>query len=83
MGERIERPVIDQATQGALKWRRSERSTHAGNCAEAAKFMGGVALRSSEDNGEGPVVWLSPDEWRSFADGVGNGDFDDLLEPSE
>lgn len=50
-----------------LKWRKSSRSgTDNGNCLEIAMNIAGVvAMRDSKDP-DGPMLTVSPAEWRSF-----------------
>ena len=70
-------------------WRKSNRSTNGGNCAEVAivRNDGIVAphkphadtlyvIRDSKDP-NGPVIALDPAEWRAFVDGIKDGDFAD------
>jgi Domain of unknown function (DUF397) len=57
-------------------WRKSTRSNAEGACIEVADNLAGVvALRDSKDKA-GPVLVLSPDEWRAFIDGAKAGEFD-------
>jgi hypothetical protein len=55
---------------GAI-WRKSTRSGgNGGDCVEvAANVPGIVAVRDSKDP-SGPVVALTPDQWREFVEGV-------------
>lgn len=59
------------------KWRKSSFSGGSGgNCVEVATNVPGmVAVRDSKDPA-GPVLALTPAQWRSFAAGVQRGDFD-------
>lgn len=59
------------------EWRKSSFSSGSGgNCVEVATNLPGmVAARDSKDP-DGPVLTLTPAQWRSFAAGVQRGDFD-------
>jgi hypothetical protein len=52
-------------------WRKSTRSGgNGGDCVEvAANVPGIVAVRDSKDP-SGPVVALTPGQWRTFVDGI-------------
>jgi hypothetical protein len=58
-------------------WRKSSHSgDNGGNCVEVARNLpGAVAVRDSKDP-EGPKLVFTPDEWRAFAAGVRDGEFD-------
>lgn len=48
-------------------WRKSTRSgDNGGACVEVALLDTVVGLRDSKDRGSGPVLVLSPGEWRAF-----------------
>ncbi|HZY57621.1 MAG TPA: DUF397 domain-containing protein [Rubrobacteraceae bacterium] len=48
------------------EWRKSRRSNNGGNCVEVATNLPGVVgLRDSKDR-SGPVLAVSPDDWRAF-----------------
>jgi len=66
------RPVAGSA------WTKSSLSHANGNCVEIADIEGGqVGMRDSKDI-TGPVLGISPEEWRAFLGGVRNGEFDNL-----
>lgn len=49
-----------------INWRKSTRSTsNGGDCVEVGLTPGQVYVRDSKDKG-GPVLAVSPAEWRSF-----------------
>ncbi len=58
-----------------MEWRKSSHSGTNGQCVEIAATSGQVLIRDSKDR-EGPVLAFSPDEWRAFAAGVRDGEFD-------
>jgi hypothetical protein len=59
-------------------WTKSSLSHANGNCVEVSDIEGGqVGMRDSK-NIAGPVLGISPEEWRAFLGGVRNGEFDDL-----
>jgi hypothetical protein len=62
---------------GRADWRKSSYSgDNGGNCVEVARNLpGAVAVRDSKDP-EGPQLVFTPDEWRAFAAGVRDGEFD-------
>jgi hypothetical protein len=48
-------------------WRKSRASANGGEqCVEVGTTSDGVAVRDTKDNGNGPVLRVSPDEWRRF-----------------
>jgi hypothetical protein len=58
-------------------WRKSSYSgDNGGNCVEIAwNLRDAVAVRDSKDP-QGPKLVFTPDEWRAFAAGVRDGEFD-------
>jgi hypothetical protein len=50
-----------------VTWRKSRRSNASGNCVEVTTLAEGqrLAIRDSK-NPTGPVLLVSPDDWRSF-----------------
>jgi hypothetical protein len=54
----------------ALNWRKASHSAaNGGGCVEAASTPGTVLIRDTTDR-SGPVLRLSPDAWRGFAEQV-------------
>jgi hypothetical protein len=57
-------------------WTKSSLSHANGNCVQIADIEDGhVGMRDSK-NITGPVLGISPEEWRAFLRGVRNGEFD-------
>ena len=50
-------------------WRKSSYSGNAGsaNCVEAGSALGRVLVRDTAQRGNGPVMSISPSDWRRFA----------------
>lgn len=59
------------------EWRKSSRSGgNGGQCVEVARNLpGAVAVRDSK-NPQGPALVFTPDEWRTFIEGVKAREFD-------
>jgi hypothetical protein len=70
--------VADTDGSAAPDWKKSSRSTHAGNCVEVAHLpQRTVGVRDSKDNGPGrTVLTFSRPAWSVFLAGVRTGDFD-------
>ena len=52
-------------------WRKSSYSTgNGGNCVEVGTGVPGVAIRDTKDRGHGPVLKVTPAEWRRFLKSV-------------
>jgi hypothetical protein len=64
-----------QKLDGAV-WRKSTRSNAQANCVEVAFCRDGdVAVRDTKDDGAGPVMFFTPQEWDAFVAGVHLGEF--------
>jgi hypothetical protein len=58
-----------------IRWIKSSWSYSNGNCVEAAALPDGtIAVRDSK-NPRGPVLTLTPGQWRAFTQGIRAGDF--------
>ncbi len=52
-------------------WRKSTYSGgQGGQCVEVASTPGHVAVRDTKDDGNGPVLRISPTAWKRFANGI-------------
>ncbi|HEX4093263.1 MAG TPA: DUF397 domain-containing protein [Trebonia sp.] len=61
-----------------FSWTKSSLSHANGNCVEIADIADGqVGMRDSKDV-TGPVLGITPEEWRAFLGGVRNGEFDNF-----
>jgi hypothetical protein len=59
-----------------MEWVKSSFSVPQGNCVEVGVLPdGGMAVRDSKDNGSGPVLGFTREEWAAFTDGVKAGEF--------
>ncbi|MBV8995330.1 MAG: DUF397 domain-containing protein [Pseudonocardiales bacterium] len=67
--------VAPRAALAGATYRKSSRSTAAGNCVEVADLPSGHrAVRDSKDVA-GPVLTFSPSAWTTFTAGVRAGEF--------
>jgi hypothetical protein len=66
----------NEPAASVLSWRRSSRcSSH--SCVEVAVLAdGGAAIRDSKAGASGPILVFNSDEWREFAGGMKDGEFD-------
>ena len=57
---------------GTAPWRKSSYSGNSGsaNCVETGSVPGAVLVRDTKDCGNGPVLRVSPRDWRRFVAGV-------------
>jgi len=58
-------------------WNKSTRSNPSGNCVEATMTeTDEVLVRDTKQNGNGPILAFTRDEWIAFVGGVKDGEFD-------
>jgi hypothetical protein len=56
---------------GAVPWRKSTYSSNGGAaCVEAGNESGTVLVRDTTQHGRGPVLRVTPTDWRRFATAV-------------
>jgi hypothetical protein len=68
---------VGKADLDAASWRKSSWSSYNGNCFELARLRNNsVGIRDSKDNGSGPVLVFTQDEWSAFLAGATAGEFD-------
>jgi Domain of unknown function (DUF397) len=66
---------MDMDLSRAMLWKKSSYSNGGGACVEVASNVPGiVAVRDSKDP-HGPALAFTPDQWRAFIAGAGNGEF--------
>jgi uncharacterized protein DUF397 len=75
-GLRVDHDVnaVQTPLLGAAAWRKSSYSSPSGNCVEAAKLTGGVALRNSRFP-DGTALIFAEAVWDAFLRGVKGGCF--------
>ncbi|GGP04733.1 DUF397 domain-containing protein [Nonomuraea glycinis] len=59
-------------------WTKAKASgDNGGSCVEVMRRPDdGVLVRDTKDQGEGPVLSFTKDEWLAFLDGASSGEFD-------
>jgi hypothetical protein len=54
-----------------MDWRKSSYSTGSGGqCVETASGDGTVMIRDTKDNGQGPVLRVTPADWARFTTSI-------------
>lgn len=73
--DRFHRPLKMEEIATASPWTKSSLSHAYGNCVEIADLSDGlVGMRHSKDI-TGPVLGISPAEWKAFLGSVRSGEF--------
>jgi hypothetical protein len=52
------------------RWRKASYSANGNNCVETGSVSGLVLIRDTKDAGHGPVLSVSPAEWRRFTTSI-------------
>jgi uncharacterized heparinase superfamily protein len=67
--------VAPRAALAGATYRKSSRSTAAGNCVEVADLPSGHRAVRDSKNVAGPVLTFSPSAWAAFTAGLRAGEF--------
>jgi hypothetical protein len=70
-------PTSVPTTLGELSWRVARRC-NGGNCVRIAS-TGEMIVIGDSKNPDGPVLAYSRSEFKAFAEGIRQGEFDDLM----
>jgi hypothetical protein len=57
-------------------WTKSSRSGNNGACVEVMNTGDAVRIRDTKDNGNGPVLSFTAQEWTAFIAAAKNGEFE-------
>jgi len=60
-------------------WIKDSRSGNSGDCVEMRSHAGGIEVRDTKQNGQGPVLGFTKAEFAAWLDGAKNGEFDHLV----
>jgi hypothetical protein len=66
---------MTQVDLSRAEWRKSSYSGQQGNCVEVARNLAGIVAVRDSKNPDGPKLTVIPDAWRTFIDGVQQGEF--------
>jgi len=58
------------------EWFKSTRSNNGTGCVEVALNLGGAYVRDTKDDGTGPILGFTDEEWDAFVVGAKDGEFD-------
>jgi uncharacterized protein (DUF2235 family) len=61
------------------KWVKAARSNQEGSCVEQRRYEGMIEVRDTKNNGTGPTLRFTPDEFAAWLDGAKRGEFDHLI----
>jgi hypothetical protein len=56
----------------SARWAKSRRSANGGNCVEIARNLPGIIAVRDSKNPNGPVLILTPAQWRTFTSQIKN-----------
>lgn len=60
-------------------WRKSSSSTYNGSCVEIARLTNDrIGVRDTKDQGAGPILSFTQNEWIAFLAGAKAGEFDSI-----
>jgi hypothetical protein len=72
--------VYDTTKAAVGPWRKASASNGTGSCFEFAPSAGGgVLLRDSKDQGQGPILQFDRSEFEAFLKACNDGKYDDLV----
>ena len=57
-------------------WYKSSYSSANSACVEVMHTDGGISIRDTKDNGSGPILRFTAEEWDAFLAGALDGEFD-------
>lgn len=66
-------------TSDPTQWIKAQRSNGSGNCVEMCVHEGLVQVRDTKDDGSGPILRFTSDEFAAWLDGAKRGEFDHLI----
>lgn len=70
---------VSKAEVRAAVWSKSSVSNYNGSCFEIARLRPDrIGVRDTKDNGAGPILVFTQQEWVAFVGGVKAGEFDSL-----
>ena len=59
---------------GSVPWRKASYSSNGGgDCVEAGHVPGAVLIRDTKNNGDGPMLRVTPADWQRFTANVRTG----------
>lgn len=62
-----------------VSWRKSALSNLNGSCVELGRILPDrIAVRDTKDNGTGPILFFTSEEWSAFLAAAKSGEFDGL-----
>ena len=61
-------------------WVKASASDQGANCVEQRRHAAMIEVRDTKDQGAGPVLRFTPDEYAAWLNAAGKGEFDFLLD---